>query len=106
MSRRRRDMAVLQAVGFVRRQVRAVVVWQGVTLGALSLVLGLPLGVAAGRWIWILFARDRGFVGEPIVLIAEVAAVGAGVLVLAAALATQAGRLAARTRPAIALRSE
>ena len=48
--RRRRDLAVLKTLGFVRRQVSATVAWQATTLAVIALVLGVPLGIAAGRW--------------------------------------------------------
>jgi hypothetical protein len=50
--RRRHDLAVLRAMGFVRRQVRATVRWQATTLAAIALAVGLPLGLLTGRWAW------------------------------------------------------
>ena len=49
--RRRRDLAVLKALGFTRSQVRAVVAWQATALAAAALVIGVPPGSspAAGR---------------------------------------------------------
>ena len=38
----------------------------GATYAALGLVVGLPLGVAAGRWLWNLFAQQIGVVPEPV----------------------------------------
>jgi FtsX-like permease family len=52
--RRRRDIAVLRAVGFSQRQVRAAVAWQSATLMAVSLAVGVPAGLIAGRQIWLL----------------------------------------------------
>ena len=56
--RRRRELAILKAVGFVARQVRATVAWQATAMAASSLIIGLPLGIAAGRWAWTLFATQ------------------------------------------------
>ena len=55
--RRRHDFAVLKALGLLRRQVSEVTAWQVSTLAGLALLIGLPLGVAAGRWSWQLFAE-------------------------------------------------
>src|SRR5439155_13144998 len=46
--RRRRDLAVMKTLGFVQRQVRGTVAWQATTLAVVSLVLGLPIGLALG----------------------------------------------------------
>ena len=104
--RRARDLAVLKTLGFVRRQVWAAVAWQATTLVAVALALGVPLGVAAGRWAWELFADQVGVVDEPIVpVLALLLAVPAAVL-LANLLAAIPGRVAARVQPALVLRSE
>ena len=58
--RRRRDFAVLRTLGLLRRQLNAVTAWQITTLTGLALLAALPLGVAAGRWAWTLFAAEVG----------------------------------------------
>lgn len=50
--RRRRDLAVLRAVGMTRPQSRGVVVAQATTLALTGLAVGIPLGVAMGRTVW------------------------------------------------------
>ncbi|HUY51992.1 MAG TPA: ABC transporter permease [Streptosporangiaceae bacterium] len=58
--RRRRDLAILKALGFGRRQVASTVAWQATSFILVALVLGLPLGVTAGRWAWdLVAARTR-----------------------------------------------
>jgi ABC-type lipoprotein release transport system permease subunit len=47
--RRRRDLAILKALGFTRSQVQAAVAWQATTITAIALLIGLPAGIAAGR---------------------------------------------------------
>ncbi len=104
--RRRRDLAVLKTLGFVRRQVSATVAWQATTVVVIALVVGLPLGLAAGRWTWTLFADQLGVIPEPAVaVVASLVAVPAA-LVLANLVAAVPGRLAARTRPSVVLRTE
>jgi ABC-type lipoprotein release transport system permease subunit len=104
--RRRRDLAILKTLGFVTRQVRGAVAWQASTFAIVALVIGIPLGVAAGRWIWMLFADQSGFAAEPITALAALAVVIPATLLLANAIAALPARVAARTRPALVLRTE
>jgi ABC-type lipoprotein release transport system permease subunit len=60
--RRRHDLAVLRTLGFVRRQVAEAVSWQASALVLISLAIGLPIGVAVGRWLWTWFADQIGAV--------------------------------------------
>jgi FtsX-like permease family len=104
--RRRRDLAVLKTLGFVRRQVWATLAWQATTIAVVALLVGLPLGVAAGRWAWMLVAEGLESPAGPVIpALALLLAVPAAVLVanLTAALPARA---AAGTRPAVVLRSE
>ena len=55
--RRRRDFALLKTLGFTRRQLAGAVAWQSTVIAAAGLVIGVPLGIAAGRWLWLAFAR-------------------------------------------------
>jgi ABC-type lipoprotein release transport system permease subunit len=104
--RRRRDLAILKTLGFVRGQVAGAVAWQATTVMVVSLVVAVPLGAALGRWVWTLLADDLGVIARPRVpLLALVATAGAGVL-LANAIALVPGQIAARTHPATDLRSE
>ena len=104
--RRRHDLAILKVLGFVRRQVSAAVAWQATTVALLALAVGLPLGVALGRWSWSLLA-DRIGVGAPPVTPGPALLAGvAGTVLVANLVAAWPGRVAARTRPAVALRSE
>ena len=63
---RRRDLAVLRALGFARRQVAATVAWQATTVAVIALAIGLPLGVAAGRWLWSLVAEGLATPAAPV----------------------------------------
>jgi hypothetical protein len=103
--RRRRDLAILKTVGFVGRQVRATVAWQATAIAVTGLVIGVPLGLAAGRWAWTLFAN--GFAIEPVAVISPLVllTVPAG-LALANAVAAIPAQTAAHTQPATVLRAE
>ncbi|MET0726957.1 MAG: FtsX-like permease family protein [Acidimicrobiales bacterium] len=50
--RRRRDLAVLRALGADRRWITRVLHWQATVLAAAVAVVALPLGVAAGRLVY------------------------------------------------------
>ena len=103
--RRRQDLAILKAVGFLGRQVRATVAWQATAIAASGLIIGVPLGVAAGRWVWTLFAA--GFAIEPVPVFSPlVLLIVPVVLLLANAVAAVPARAAARTQPAVVLRTE
>ncbi len=104
--RRRRDLALLKTLGFTRGQVSGAVAWQVSTIGAIALVVGLPLGVVLGRWAWRALANNLGTVSEPIVPVALLLVVVPVVLLLLNAVAYLPGRVAARLRPATVLRSE
>jgi hypothetical protein len=104
--RRRRDLAVLKMLGMAGWQVRMVVTWQACALAAAASVLGVPLGVVAGRWSWAVFAGSAGVAGEatvPLVLVLPAVPV---TLLAAVLLAAVPGRAAARVSPAVVLRSE
>jgi hypothetical protein len=103
--RRRRDLAVLKTLGFVSRQVRATVAWQATAIAAASLIVALPLGLAAGRWAWTLLAGQVAIVPAPVISPLTLLALPA-VLVLANAIAAIPARAAARTQAAVVLRSE
>ena len=104
--RRRRDLAVLRAIGFTRGQVRATVAWQAVALTGVALVIGIPAGIACGRLAWRIFT---GQIGIPPVLdvpLVSLAVLVATALALAVVVAAVPGESAARTRPADVLRAE
>ena len=106
VGRRRREVGLLKVLGFVRRQAALVVVWQTTTVAVAGLIVGLPLGVAAGRAAWGLFADDLGFVAVPVVVAWSLVALAAGTIAIANLLAAGPAVAAARTRPASLLRAE
>ncbi|MGX1548139.1 FtsX-like permease family protein [Streptomyces adustus] len=105
LAHRRRETALLRAVGATPRQIRRMVAAEALMVALLGGVLGWPLGVAIVHWI-----RDRlaghGFVPpdfQPV--IGPLPAVGAVVITVLAACtaALVAGRRATRIRPLEAL---
>jgi hypothetical protein len=104
--RRRRDLAVLKTLGFVPGQVSATIAWQATTFAVVALALGLPLGVAAGRWAWQLTTLQLGVDSAPVVPVLPLMTATAG-SVLAANLAGAAPRwVASHLPPATVLHAE
>ena len=98
--------AVLAALAGARRQVGPAVAWQATTLVVVALALGVPLGLVAGRLVWRSFADELG-VGAGVVLPAlAFTLIAVSAVVLANLIAAFPARTAARTRPALVLRSE
>lgn len=104
--RRRRHLAVLKTIGFDRRQLFATVGWQALTFAVIGLLAGLPLGVAAGRWAWYLFARQIDVIPEPVTPVALVFLLVPAAVILAVAVAALPAWSAAKTRAAVVLRTE
>jgi ABC-type lipoprotein release transport system permease subunit len=104
--RRRRDLAVLRALGFTGGQVRATVSWMAVTLAAIALAVGIPVGLLCGSQAWRFFAGQLGIsdvTRAPVLSFVLLAVAG---LALAVAIALVPGISAGRIRPADALRAE
>jgi MacB-like periplasmic core domain/FtsX-like permease family len=104
--RRRRDLALLKTIGFTRRQLAAAVAWQSTIAVAIGAVVGVPLGIALGRFLWDVFAREISVVPEPTVPGPAVILITVGALVLANIVAAVPGRMAGRTPTALLLRAE
>ncbi|MGO8724140.1 MAG: FtsX-like permease family protein [Acidimicrobiales bacterium] len=104
--RRRRDLALLKSLGFTGRQLTATVAWQATIVAIIGLVVGIPLGIALGRWLWVLFAHEIYAVPLATVPVLPLVLVGLGALVLANAVAALPGRYAARTPTGLVLRAE
>ena len=85
---------------------QATVAWQASTLAGIALLIGLPVGVAVGRWAWTLFANSIGVLPVPVVSLPPLLLAIPVTLILANLIALLPGRLAAATRPAAIFRSE
>ncbi|HTZ30185.1 MAG TPA: FtsX-like permease family protein [Streptosporangiaceae bacterium] len=104
--RRRRDFATLKTLGFTRGQLAAAVAWQSTVVAAVGLVIGVPVGIAVGRWLWLAFARELSAVPDPVVPAASIALASVAALVVANLVAALPGRAAGRTPAAVVLRAE
>ena len=103
---RRRELAVVKSLGFLRRQVQGVVLTQTLVTVVIGLVVGIPVGIALGGVLWRLLADELGVVAEQdIPTLAILAYAGAGA-VLAILLTAVPARIAARTPAALVLTQE
>ena len=104
--RRRRDLALLKTLGFTRRQLGATVAWQSTIAVAIGTVVGVPIGIVLGRWLWDLFAHQVHVVPASSIPTLSIALIAVGALVLANAVAAVPARQASRTPTALLLRAE
>jgi ABC-type antimicrobial peptide transport system permease subunit len=104
--RRRRDLALLKTLGFTRGQVLGTVAWEASAFAAVALLVGLPLGVVAGRWAWAVFANAAGVSAAATVPLTTVLLVIPATLLAANLIAAAPGWEAARLQPALVLRTE
>ncbi|MEY2568146.1 MAG: putative transport system permease protein [Actinomycetota bacterium] len=104
--RRRRELALLKTLGFLRSQVSATVAWQATTIASVAAVIGLPIGVMIGRLLWRGLGTQLGIVPEPATPALPLVIALPATVLLANLIAVLPGALAARARPALALRAE
>jgi putative ABC transport system permease protein len=91
---------------FTRRQLAATVAWQATVAAIVGSAVGIPLGIALGRWLWTEFARQIYAVPQPAVPVLSVVLLPLCALALVNLAAALPGRSAARTPAALALRAE
>lgn len=104
--RRRRDLAILKTLGFVKGQIWTTVVTQATTLAVVALLIGIPLGFILGRTAWLSFANGQGVVPEAFLGFVPTLGLIPVTLFLVNLVAAIPGRTAARLAPAIVLRTE
>lgn len=100
---RRPMLAMLRLLGSRRAHIRHAVLWQAVFVTGSSLLVGLPVGVALGRWTWARLVEDLGVVARAqidLTMLLVAVPIAIGLSLLAAAVPAW---LAARQRIAAAL---
>jgi ABC-type lipoprotein release transport system permease subunit len=103
---RRRDLALLKALGFTRRQLSAAVAWQATATMGVGLAVGVPLGVVFGRLLWVRFANQLDVLAEPAIPLGLIAAVILAALVAANVLSALPARYARAVPVSLVLRTE
>ncbi len=102
---RRRELAVLRAIGCRGRQLYSTLCWQSVTVVFCGLVIGVPLGAILGSTLWRRFASGLGIVPTPRLPFVWIGLLLAVSLAVAVAVALLPGRRASATHPAAELRN-
>ena len=104
--RRRKELAVLRAMGLTPRQAGSCVAWQAIVVAGIALAIGLPLGLIIGRQAWraVADAVPLVYVGptNTTIMLLAVPCAFAGMLLLA----LPPARRAAHLHTAEILRSE
>lgn len=104
--RRRTDLALLKSLGFTKRQLASAIAWQASVAVGIGCLIGIPLGIALGRFLWDLFVRQIHAVPDPTIPTWSIVLIGLGAVILANVVAAIPGRIAANTPTAQLLRSE
>lgn len=104
--RRRRDLAILRALGADGRWVARVVHWQASLFTILVVAIGTPLGIVAGRVVYRAFVDRIGAVNTVTLPLALFALTIAGLVVLANIVAIPSARHARHRPPARLLADE
>jgi putative ABC transport system permease protein len=103
---RRRDLAILKTIGFVRRQVAGCVAWQAMSFVVVAVLLGVPLGLAAGHWAWDLAASNINSMSPVLVPTLAIATIVPAALAWGIVISALPSWSAAQVRPAVVMRSE
>lgn len=104
--RRRTDFAALKAIGFTRRQVGATILTQSLIVTIVGIVIGTPVGIIGGRWLWSRFAERMSVISSPSVPIVTLTIVILGLTIGALFVAVAPSQIAARVRAGDVLRRD
>jgi ABC-type antimicrobial peptide transport system permease subunit len=103
---RRLQIGVLRTLGFRPGQVRAAIAVQATALALAATAIGLPVGIALGRYLWHALTGDLGALDDPATPWLLVAVAVPVTVLCATALAAWPARVASRARIADALHVE
>jgi ABC-type lipoprotein release transport system permease subunit len=106
IARRRRDLAVLRALGADGRWITSAIHWQATALTVGPLVVGLPVGVLLGATVFRAFVDHIGAVPDPAMPLLILALIALVLLVLANLAAVVPARRARRLPASRLLRAE
>jgi ABC-type lipoprotein release transport system permease subunit len=106
IQQRRRDMAVLRALGAGPRWMRRTVHWQATVLTVLPLVVAVPLGVVVGSAVFRAFIDRVGALPNPSISVAVLLGIVVALVVVANVVAVIPARRARRTSAAVLLQGD
>jgi hypothetical protein len=101
---RRRELALLRALGCSSRQLTASVRWHSFAVIGVAIGLGAPVGIATGRALYRAFALDLGVAPTPVTSLGWMAVVLVVTVLVAFAAALLPARRAAHEASALVLR--
>jgi len=104
--RRRRDLAIVRALGLTGPRAAGALTWQALLFAVVGVSVGVVLGALAGRRLWTLIADDVGVVVVPRVPLIAVVACALGAIAACIVVSLGPRWSAARVPAAEALRSE
>lgn len=104
--KRRKDLALLRALGFLQRQLAASVSRQATVIALTGTLVGIPAGIVIGRELWVLFAKNINAVPDPSIPAFAVVLLGVGAVVFANLVAVRPGRSASKIPASLAFRTE
>ena len=104
--RRGRDLAVLRAIGFTRRQTGGSVVVMALAIVTLGAVVGVPVGIAIGATLWRATAEGAFVLADPSVRLPHVVLPVLGAIVVGLVAAIVPAVRAAGRRASEGLRAE
>jgi putative ABC transport system permease protein len=106
IQQRRRDIAVMRAIGADRRWVSRTVHWQATVLTTIPLLVGVPLGIVAGSTVFRSFVNRIGALPTPVVPVLLVFGIALAMLMIANIAAVVPAVRARRLSTAEQLRNE
>jgi predicted lysophospholipase L1 biosynthesis ABC-type transport system permease subunit len=103
--RRRRELAVLAALGMTRWQRARIVMAMAATMVGLGLLIGVPIGALVGTFVWGLIAQDLRVDWAADVPVLTIAAIAVVSVAIALVISLLPARNAGRVGPAAVLRT-